>query len=114
MSQRKSPKSQVRSGVGDSSKDELDSLNHRMHENISKGVSSIFFAHRPELLVKIIQLSVSSIHHFISDFSAGVFFIVAQILFKGLVFHVVSVHHWLLEAVSSIDVGKFNFSSIIV
>jgi len=97
MCKRKSPKSQIRGCVGHSSKNELNGFNHLMDESFSESVVFLFSSHSLELFVKIFHLGLSFVHHFISNFSAVIF--INLISFT---------HHWLLHAISSIDVGELN------
>jgi len=98
MCKWKSPKSQIRGCVGHSSKNELDGFNHLMDESFSESMVLLFSSHSLKLFVKIFHLGLSFVHHIISNFSATIFI---NCLIS-------TTHHWLLHAISSIDVGELN------
>jgi len=98
MCKRKSPKSQIRGCVGHSSKNELDGFNHLMDESFSEPMVLLFSSHSLKLFVKIFHLGLSFVHHIISNFSAVIF----------INWLISTTHHWLLHAISSIDVGELD------
>jgi len=98
MCKRKSPKSQIRGCVGHSSKNELDCFNHLMDKSFSESMVLLFSSHSLELFVKIFHLGLSFVHHIISNFSAVIF----------INWLISTTHHWLLHAISSIDVGELD------
>jgi len=69
-----------------------------MDESFSKSVILLFSSHSLELFVEIFHLGLSFVHHFISNFSAAIFI---NLLIS-------TTHHWLLHAISSIDVGELD------
>jgi len=104
MCKRKSPKSQIRGCVGHSSKNELNGFNHLMDESFSESMVLLFSSHSLELFVKIFHLRLSFVHHIISNFSAVIF----------INWLISTTHHWLLHAISSIDVGELNLFFIFI
>ena len=100
MCKRKSPKSQVGSSIRNSSENELDGFDHLMNENFTEAVITFFGSHSFELSVKILHLTLSLVHHLVSDFSAVVLSVDSLILGS---------HHWFLHTITSVDVCEFDF-----